>query len=325
MTVMYRLFSFVAIVSFALVACVPAKKYNDLLKKEQACTEELEKYKSSSNQYESVAKDMQTKYDVASKELAKIKQDTSVLGIKWRVLNRDYFKLQSEYESLEKSFDKLKNLSAKETAVLQADLEAKNKELQSKEDALIKLDNELKNKQKLLEERERRVNELEEAIRKKDQAVELLKAKVANALRGFENQGLTVVQKNGRIYVSLEAKLLFKPGSTAVEQEGRKALVELGKVLETEKELEIVVEGHTDTDKMTAASHPRNNWELSVLRATSVVDILLANSAMNPIQIMAGGRGEFYPVDVNDKSKNRRIEVIISPNLNELFEIISND
>ena len=322
---MYRLFSFVAIVSFALVACVPAKKYNDLLKKEQACTEELEKYKSSSNQYESVAKDMQTKYDVASKELAKIKQDTSVLGIKWRVLNRDYFKLQSEYESLEKSFDKLKNLSAKETAVLQADLEAKNKELQSKEDALIKLDNELKNKQKLLEERERRVNELEEAIRKKDQAVELLKAKVANALRGFENQGLTVVQKNGRIYVSLEAKLLFKPGSTVVEQEGRKALVELGKVLETEKELEIVVEGHTDTDKMTAASHPRNNWELSVLRATSVVDILLANSAMNPMQIMAGGRGEFYPVDVNDKSKNRRIEVIISPNLNELFEIISND
>ena len=322
---MYRLFSFVAIVSFALVACVPAKKYNDLLKKEQACTEELEKYKSSSNQYESVAKDMQTKYDVASKELAKIKQDTSVLGIKWRVLNRDYFKLQSEYESLEKSFDKLKNLSAKETAVLQADLEAKNKELQSKEDALIKLDNELKNKQKLLEERERRVNELEEAIRKKDQAVELLKAKVANALRGFENQGLTVVQKNGRIYVSLEAKLLFKTGSTVVEQEGRKALVELGKVLETEKELEIVVEGHTDTDKMTAASHPRNNWELSVLRATSVVDILLANSAMNPMQIMAGGRGEFYPVDVNDKSKNRRIEVIISPNLNELFEIISND
>ena len=182
---MYRLFSFVAIVSFALAACVPAKKYNDLLKKEQACAEELEKYKTSSNQYESVAKDMQTKYDVASKELAKIKQDTSVLGNKWRVLNRYYFKLQSEYESLEKSFDKLKNLSAKETAVLQADLEAKNKELQSKEDALIKLDNELKNKQKLLEERERRVNELEEAMRKKDQAVELLKAKVANALRGF--------------------------------------------------------------------------------------------------------------------------------------------
>lgn len=322
---MFKLISFITISTAVLYSCVPAKKYKDLLKKEQACSEELEKYKNSSNQFEAEAKDLKTKYDIASKDLSKIKQDTSVLGNKWRILNRDFTKLQLEHESLEKSFDKLKNLSAKETAALQADLEAKNKELQAKEDALLKLENELKAKQKLLEERERRVNELEEAIRKKDQAVQLLKAKVANALRGFENQGLTVVQKNGRIYVSLEAKLLFKSGSTIVEPEGKKALVELGKVLENEKELEIVVEGHTDTDKMSAATSPKNNWELSVLRATSVVDILLANSTMNPTQIMAAGRGEYYPVDANDKAKNRRIEVIISPNLNELFEIISND
>ena len=322
---MYRLFFLFSGLFLLNTACVPAKKYNDLLKKEQECSEELEKYKKSSNQYESSAKDLQIKFDIASKDLAKIKQDTSVLGNKWRLLNRDFSKLQLEHESLEKSFDKLKNLSAKETAALQADLEMKNKELQAKEDALLKLENELKAKQKLLEERERRVNELEEAIRKKDQAVQLLKAKVANALRGFENQGLTVVQKNGKIYVSLEAKLLFKSGSTVVEPEGKKALIELGRVLENEKDLEIVVEGHTDTDKMTAATAPKNNWELSVLRATSVVEILLANSAMNPTQVMAAGRSEFYPVDLNDKAKNRRIEVIISPNLNELFEIISND
>ncbi|MBM3429478.1 MAG: cell envelope biogenesis protein OmpA, partial [Bacteroidetes bacterium] len=293
---MFKLISFITISTAVLYSCVPSKKYKDLLKKEQACSEELEKYKNSSNQFEADAKDLKTKYDIASKDLSKIKQDTSVLGNKWRILNRDFTKLQLEHESLEKSFDKLKNLSAKETAALHFDLEAKNKELQAKEDALLKLEDELKAKQKLLEERERRVNELEEAIRKKDQAVQLLKAKVANALRGFENQGLTVVQKNGRIYVSLEAKLLFKSGSTIVEPEGKKALVELGKVLESEKELEIVVEGHTDTDKMTAATSPKNNWELSVLRATSVVDILLANSTMNPTQIMAAGRGEFYPV-----------------------------
>jgi len=322
---MSKLFLLFILSGVVLFSCVPAKKYKDLLKKEKECSEELEKYKKSSNQYESSAKDLQALYDVASKDLTKMRQDTSALGNKWRILNRDFTKLQQEHESLEKSFDKLKNLSAKETAALQADLEAKNKELQAKEDALLKLENELKIKQKLLEERERRVNELEEAIRKKDQTVQLLKAKVANALRGFENQGLTVIQKNGKIYVSLEAKLLFKSGSTVVEPEGKKALIELGKVLETEKELEIVVEGHTDTDKMVAMSSPRNNWELSVLRATSVVDILIANSAMNPSQIMAAGRGEFYPVDVNDKAKNRRIEVIISPNLNELFEIISND
>ncbi|MEN9699879.1 MAG: hypothetical protein RLZZ301_1077, partial [Bacteroidota bacterium] len=211
------------------------------------------------------------------------------------------------------------------TATLQTELEMKTKELQRKEDALLRLDEELKAKQALLLEREKRVNELEEAIRKKDAKIQLLKAKVANALRSFENQGLTVVQKNGKIYVSLEAKLLFQSGSTKVEAEGKEALVQLGKVLETERDLEIVVEGHTDTDKLNSSVTPKNNWELSVLRATAVVEILLANSNMSPTQIMAAGRSEFHPVDPADKSKNRRIEVIISPNLNELFEIISNE
>ena len=313
------------IVLLLLSACVPAKKYKDLLEREKVCSEELAKFKKSSGEYEALSKDLQTKFANASRDLSKLIQDTTALGSKYRLLLRDYNIIDGEYKSLQKSFDKLKNLSARETAELQSQLEAKNNELQIKEDALLKLDQELKEKQRLLIEREKRVNELEEAIRKKEAAVQLLKAKVANALRGFENQGLSVVQKNGKIYVSLEAKLLFKSGSTFVEEEGVRALVELGKALESEKDLEIIVEGHTDTDKLNSSSSPKNNWELSVLRATSVVQILLNNSSMTPSQIMAGGRGEFLPIDVSDKAKNRRIEVIISPNLNELFEIISND
>jgi chemotaxis protein MotB len=123
--------------------------------------------------------------------------------------------------------------------------------------------------------------------------------------------------------VSLEAKLLFKTGSTFVEEEGKKALVELAKVLEHEKDIEIIVEGHTDTDKLASSTSPKNNWELSVLRSTSVVEIMTSNSKMNPAQLMAAGRSEFHPVDSQDKAKNRRIEIIISPNLNELFEIIN--
>ncbi|MFZ9586419.1 MAG: OmpA family protein [Crocinitomicaceae bacterium] len=306
-------------------SCVAPKKYKELEAREKACSEELAKYKKSSSDFESLSKDLQNKYDLAARDVAKLKQDTSATGNAMRLLQRDYDQLLSQHESLEASFNKLKNLSAKETAELQTELENTNKALQQKADALLKLDEELKAKQKLLEEREKRVNELEEAIRKKDAGIQLLKAKVANALRGFENKGLTVVQKNGKIYVSLEAKLLFKSGSTFVEPEGRDALVQLGQVLETETDLEIVVEGHTDSDKLSSPNSPKNNWELSVLRATSVVEILLANSVMSPMQIMAAGRGEFHPVDVNDKAKNRRIEVIISPNLNELFEIISND
>ena len=313
------------IVLLLISACVPAKKYKDLLEREKVCSEELSKFKKSSGEYEALSKDLQIKFANASRDLSKLIQDTTALGSKYRLLLRDYNIIDGEYKSLEKSFDKLKNLSARETAELQNQLEAKNNELQIKEDALLKLDQELKEKQRLLIEREKRVNELEEAIRKKEAAVQLLKAKVANALRGFENKGLSVVQKNGKIYVSLEAKLLFKSGSTFVEEEGVRALVELGKALESEKDLEIIVEGHTDTDKLNSSSSPKNNWELSVLRATSVVQILLNNSNMTPSQIMAGGRGEFLPIDESDKAKNRRIEVIISPNLNELFEIISND
>jgi chemotaxis protein MotB len=313
------------IVLLLISACVPAKKYKDLLQREKVCSEELAKFKKSSGEYEALSKDLQTKFDIASKDLSRLIKDTAILGNKYRLLLRDYGIIDSEYKSIQKSFDKLKNLSAKETSELQSQLENKNTELQVKEDALLKLDQELKEKQRLLLEREKRVNELEEAIRKKDSAVQLLKAKVANALRGFENQGLSVVQKNGKIYVSLEAKLLFKSGSTFVEEDGVRALVELGKALESEKDLEIIVEGHTDTDKLTSNVSPKNNWELSVLRATSVVQILLNNSSVIPSQIMAGGRGEFLPIDEFDKSKNRRIEVIISPNLNELFEIISND
>jgi len=152
-----------------------------------------------------------------------------------------------------------------------------------------------------------------------------LKKKVTDALIGFENQGLKVEQKNGKIYVSMEAKLLFKSGSIVVEAEGKSALLQIGKALESESDLEIVVEGHTDTDKLSSAAIPRNNWELSVLRATSVVEILLANSKMNPTRIVAAGRSEFQPVDPADKAKNRRIEIIISPDLDELFDIISND
>jgi len=169
------------------------------------------------------------------------------------------------------------------------------------------------------------VNELEQLLKRQEDALKLLKKKVTDALIGFENQGLKVEQKNGKISVSLEAKLLFKSGSIVVESQGKNALMQIGKALESEKDLEIVVEGHTDTDKLSSTSFPRNNWELSVLRATSVVEILFANSTMLPSKIVAAGRSEYQPVDLNDKAKNRRIEIIISPNLDELFDIISKD
>lgn len=313
------------VLSLVLVSCVPAKKYKDLVAREKLCSEELEKYKNSSIEFEGKYKDLETRHVVAKKEIAELVADTTDLGSKLRMLQIQYDKMVDENDVLQNKFDRLRLSGAKETATLQSDLESKNLELQRQLDAYMAVEAELAAKSKLLAEREQRVNELEEAIKRKDEAVKALKTKVANALKGFENKGLTVVQKNGKIYVSLEAKLLFNSGSTFVEAEGKRALIDLAKVLESEKEIEIIVEGHTDTDKFTSPNSPKNNWELSVLRATAVVEIMTGNSKMDPKQLMAAGRSEYIPVDPKDKAKNRRIEIIISPNLNELFEIISKD
>jgi chemotaxis protein MotB len=305
-----------------LAACVPAKKYNELLEREKVCSEELNKYKASSIENEGKAKDLQVMADQFRKDIISLKKDTLELGSNLRFLQAQYDLQVAQNEAYEQKLDQMRMKGAKESANYQADIEAKNQELQRKEDALKALESELVAKEKLLIEREERVTELEEMIKRKDDAMKQLKTRVSAALKGFENKGLTIIEKNGKIYVSLEAKLLFASGSTTVETEGKKALVDLAKVLENEKDLEIIVEGHTDTDKLATTAHPKNNWELSVLRSTAVVEIMIANSKMNPMQLMAAGRGEYHPVDVKDKAKNRRIEVIISPNLNELYKIL---
>lgn len=309
--------------ALVLASCVPTKKYKDLLAREKACSEELATYKSSALTNEALAMDLKSQYELVKKEAEKLKVDTTNLGQKSRVLRAKYDQLAAINEELETNYTKLRLGSASETAELSSELATKKLELQRREDELAALEKDLADKQLLLDERQKRVTELEEMFSRQEAASRELKDKVANALKGFENKGLTIVEKNGKIYVSLEAKLLFPSGSTVVDPEGQKALVELAKVLQTKKELEIIVEGHTDTDALNKSTHPKNNWELSVLRATAVVEIMLSKSSMDPKQLMAAGRSEFIPVDPKDKAKNRRIEIIISPNLNELYDLIS--
>ena len=196
-------------------------------------------------------------------------------------------------------------------------------ELQQQEDALRKLEVDLNLRSAELNERSQRVEELEALLSSRDAAADALRKRVADALLGFKDRGLTVEQRDGKVYVSLEAKLLFASGSTAVEPEGRKALEQLAKAVAGSEDLEIVVEGHTDTDALQSPSHPRNNWELSVLRATEVVGILTRSGAnIDPKRLTAAGRSEFHPVDPANKAKNRRIEIVLAPKLDALYELI---
>ncbi len=307
-----------------LAACVPAKKYNELAAREKTMSEELAKYKSSTIEFESKSKDLEVIKAQLNKEVVGLKNDTTRIGNDYRSLQAQYDYMTAQNEAYERKIDQMRLSGARETADFQSDIDAKNKELIRKEDALRNLESELSSKQRLLLERETTVNDLEEMLQRKDEAMKQLKTKVSAALKSFENKGLTVVEKDGEIYVSMEAKLLFASGSTVVETEGKKALIDLAKVLENEKELEIVVEGHTDNDKLVSPNYPKNNWELSVLRATSVIEIMTGNTKINPVLLSASGRGEFHPVDLKDKAKNRRIEIIISPNLNELYKLINN-
>lgn len=311
------------LLSLSLLSCVSAKKYKELLAQQEACNEELEKYKSKALDFEGKYKEFKEKFDVLTKDVEQLKKDTTKLGKDYRMLQAEYDKIMEVNKALEEKFQNLQKRGARENAVLTAELESKNIELQRKAEELRLLERELRAKEAALADREKRVQELEAMLKKQKDAINELKQKVLNALRGFEGKGITVEERDGKIYVSMEAKLLFASGSTKVDPEGQNAITQLAKVLQEQKDLEIIVEGHTDTDPMKRASHPKNNWELSVLRATSVVEIMLSSSEMDPATIAASGRSEFHPVDPNNKAKNRRIEVIIAPNLDEVFKMLN--
>jgi chemotaxis protein MotB len=222
----------------------------------------------------------------------------------------------------DQSSGRLSNI-AEENRKLLEDVMQIREELQTREDRLNKLEKELNDKSALLESRSKRVEELESLLAAREQAAEALRARLAEALLGFQGKGLNVEQRNGKVYVSMEAQLLFPSGSAVVDPVGREALQGLASVVAGQRDLEIVVEGHTDTDQVRSTSIPRDNWELSVLRATAVVDILLEDPGVDPAMLAASGRSQYHPVDANNKAKNRRIEVILAPNLDSLYELIA--
>lgn len=180
-----------------------------------------------------------------------------------------------------------------------------------------------------LDEKQQKLNELQNILDKKDSAVKALKNKVSEALLGYENNGLTVKQMNGKVYVSMDEALLFASGKYEVASKGADALKKLAKVLESNVDINIMVEGHTDNVPYKGTDQLLDNWDLSVKRATTVIRILLSNSGIAPVRITAAGRSEYFPVDKTNtseaRSKNRRTEIILTPKLDELLKIIESN
>jgi chemotaxis protein MotB len=223
--------------------------------------------------------------------------------------------------------------NARETRRLLGQLQTTQEDLQKKEDRLRDLEANM-NERRLelnrlsaeLEARNAKMGELQRILSRKDSAVNALRESVSRALTGFEGQGLTVETRNGKVYVSMDEKLLFRSGSYDVDSQGRKALKELAKVLERNKDVNIMIEGHTDDVPYRSGATIKDNWDLSVLRATSVLKILLEDGNIAPSRLTAAGRGETQPIDpaktATARAKNRRTEIILTPRLDELLKIL---
>lgn len=281
-------------IGLVFTSCVSRKLYNELDAKYKDCSEALDALTAENDFNKSAVMDLTSKSKSLQNELDQA------------IAERD--RLTIEYNQLSKNFGDLEKNS---DAAIKAEIERLNK---------------LKND---LDSKSRRVAELEDLLDAQNRNLKKLKDALSKALFEFEGKGLTVEQKNGKVYVSMENKLLFPSGSWSVSKEGKNAVEQLGSVLAQNPDIAILIEGHTDTDKILGnlGGGITNNWDLSTKRATAIVNILEENSRIDKKNLTAAGRSEFSPIASNStaegKAKNRRIEVILTPKLDEISKMLN--
>jgi chemotaxis protein MotB len=256
-----------------------------------------------------------TRTGVLEDAVAKLKADTARLGAELRDQKQQLSNLQHQINDLEGAYN---TLNGKYTR-LNDNLSTANSNLNSSASRVNKLSDDLK-------KREARLTEVEEILRKRDEAANALKVKLQDALLGFKQNGLTVDIKNGKVYVSLSEKLLFPSGSIVIDEHGKQALMQFAVVLNKEADINIAVEGHTDDKKVINLGQIKDNWDLSVLRATSVCRYLTEVEKVDPHRLTATGTSEFQPLNTENtaeaRAANRRIEIVLTPKLDELYNLI---
>ena len=306
-----------------------AKKYDDLSARQTA---DAQGKAAAERQFRGATTELQKASDeLAQQRLARkrLVTDSTETGTAYRKTRGLYNELSSSYDKLLKNSDReLANKSsdynkvAQDLARHEAELGALDVSLQKSKAANDRLANDLQT-------REMRLTELTKALADKDQTVADLKARVSKALLSFNSSDLQVKLKDGKVYVSLSEQLLFKSGSTKVDPKGQEALKKLATVLQEQRDVNVVVEGHTDNVPIRpGTAGMADNWDISALRATEIAR-LLATAGVSPERVTASGRGQYVPVAANDspqnKAMNRRTEIILTPKLNDLFQILDSN
>lgn len=294
-------------------SCVSKKIYNDLENKFADLKKENRSLADENSNLQQGKNKAELERDGLKSDLDKNKADLAKLKAEYAAAQEQFKALQDSYVALEKNSSDALQSNLKKNRDLLSQLDEKGKALALEQDRLSKS--------------AQRLQELEDLIAAKEASMKKLKETLSKALNSFEGKGLTVEQKNGKVYVSMENKLLFNSGSWAVGSEGKKAVVELGKVLGDNPDIAVLIEGHTDDDAFSASGPIADNWDLSTKRATAIVAILSENKKINKQNLTAAGRGEFSPLASNatadGKAKNRRIEIILTPRLDAIAEMLN--
>lgn len=301
-------------------SCVSSKVYKDLEERYASLKQERNELADKNQELETANNRLENDLDALQKAHDEAVAERDRLRQEYTAAKNNLENLQESYDALEKNSSAAIAENSKKNRELLAELEAK-------ENALAQESARLEELKKQLEARSRRVDELEGLIASKDAAMRSLKDAISKALLDFEGNGLTVEHRNGKVYVSMENKLLFRSGSWAVGAEGRRAVVELGKVLAQNPDISVLIEGHTDNVPYRGSGPIKDNWDLSTKRATAIVHILRENQNIDPQNLTAAGRSEYNPVATNTttdgKAKNRRIEVVLTPKLDEVTKLLN--
>ena len=316
-----------------LGSCVPSGEFTRLTDKSNSLQVERDDLMAENEQLTVENREMRAKFDQVAEQQKKLTEDSIRIHSRVEELEKEIAQLERKYADLESTHEALLRGNARETRRLLNELQSTQEDLATKQQLLKELEADVAGQrqdvnrlQAELEARNARLMEMEEMLYQKDRILDDLREKVAEALMGFEGQGLSVTRKDGKVYVSMDEKLLFRSGSTVVDPNGVQALRQLAQVLARNPEINIMIEGHTDDVPFRKGSSIKDNWDLSVLRATSIVRILLENSGIDPVRLTVAGRGEYFPVDPaktpEARRKNRRTEIILSPDLSEVFRIL---
>lgn len=304
-----------AIVLLFLFSCVSSKKFNQLNGNYLDSQKTVQALKEQNQALEAKNTEMQSKISKQIKDIEQLNAQVKELSQNLDDSKAANERLKQFNSDLEKQLTSLKAGSSEEITRLMNKLQEAQADVQKREETLA--------------QRTQRLKELEEILKQKDEAVKQLRQKVMDALLGFNNKGLTIQEKNGKVYVSLDEQLLFKTGQWVVDPKGQQALANLAGVLGQNPDINVMVEGHTDNVPMKGSGDVKDNWDLSVVRATAVTKILLKNKDIDPKRITSAGRGEFFPIDEANtpdaRQKNRRTEIILTPRLDEIFKILESN